>query len=467
MDPYDSDSSFDDEGDFTETGVLLGYAADEIVDDTISHLGGRPTWLDDATPPPGEFAKCKVCNSTMLLLLELHGDLPDDFPDNERRLYVFACPRKPCNRKPGSIRALRATRKLKSEQPRPAKEEVEEIPTEAPKKEEEKPKNEAPKPDLGASLFGSSSLIGSVSANANPFSSGGAGAGASNPFSSNSNSNSNPFAAPAPSPGLVAKPTTAAPSSSTTAATATAANTLSDSFADKVRVSSPPPPAAAATSNPTLTPPEENAGPQTPWPADSDFPAPYSQFYLDAEYETLSRPSTPTIPDNVTIDNTEDNSAGGSGGADLKDAFESELDKAFMRFSTRLAHNPEQILRYQFRGNPLLYSHTDAIGKRLHEILAHKPANAHVATATAGASVSSRLPRCEYCGSERVFEFQLVPHAISVLEDGLEGVGLGDAGMEWGTIMLAVCNRDCGPKEVGVVGYREEWAGVQWEEAAK
>ncbi|PYH41919.1 small subunit rRNA maturation protein TSR4 [Aspergillus saccharolyticus JOP 1030-1] len=462
MDPYDSDSSFDDEGDFTETGVLLGYAADEIVDDTISHLGGRPTWLDDATPPPGEFAKCKVCNSPMLLLLELHGDLPDDFPDDERRLYIFACPRKPCNRKPGSIRALRATRKLKSEPaPRPAKEEVNEIPTEAPVEEEEekeqKPKSEAPKPDLGASLFGSSSLTGSVSANANPFSLG--GSGNSNPFSSNnnSNSNSNPFAAPAPSPGLAVKPSTPA---STTAA---AANSLSDSFADKVRVSSPPP--AAASLLKTLTPPEESPSPATPWPADSDFPAPYPQFYLDAEYETLSRPSTPTIPDNVTIDNSEDPSGGG--GADLKDAFESELDKAFMRFSTRLGHNPEQILRYQFRGTPLLYSHTDSIGKRLHEVIAHKPANTKIATTGGAPSLSSCIPRCEYCGSERVFEFQLVPHAISVLEDGREGVGLGDAGMEWGTIMLAVCSRDCGPKEIGVVGYREEWAGVQWEEAAK
>lgn len=40
MDPYDSDSSLDE--DFTETGVLLGYAADEVIEDTISHLGGWP-----------------------------------------------------------------------------------------------------------------------------------------------------------------------------------------------------------------------------------------------------------------------------------------------------------------------------------------------------------------------------------------------------------------------------------------
>ncbi|KAJ5590927.1 PDCD2-C domain protein [Penicillium hetheringtonii] len=121
------------------------------------------------------------------------------------------------------------------------------------------------------------------------------------------------------------------------------------------------------------------------------------------------------------------------GTADLKDTFESELDKAFMKFSTRLAHNPEQILRYEYR-----------------------------VTTTARGSI----PHCEYCGSERVFELQLTPHAISVLEDGREGVGLGkdDAGMEWGTIILGVCAKDCAPQKIGVTGWREEWAGVQWEE---
>lgn len=41
MDPYDSDSSLEDE-DFTETATLLGYPSEEIIDDTISHLGGWP-----------------------------------------------------------------------------------------------------------------------------------------------------------------------------------------------------------------------------------------------------------------------------------------------------------------------------------------------------------------------------------------------------------------------------------------
>ena len=41
MPPYDSDSS--DEGeDYTETNVLLGYAAKEPSGDNVSHLGGTP-----------------------------------------------------------------------------------------------------------------------------------------------------------------------------------------------------------------------------------------------------------------------------------------------------------------------------------------------------------------------------------------------------------------------------------------
>jgi pre-rRNA-processing protein TSR4 len=41
MADYDSDSSYEGE-DYTETNVLLGYAAQEGTGDAISHLGGAP-----------------------------------------------------------------------------------------------------------------------------------------------------------------------------------------------------------------------------------------------------------------------------------------------------------------------------------------------------------------------------------------------------------------------------------------
>ncbi|KAL4879656.1 programmed cell death protein 2 [Aspergillus karnatakaensis] len=428
MDPYDSDSSgFEDEGDYTETGVVLGYASEEIIEDAITHLGGWPTWLDESTPPPGDFAKCKVCNNPMLLLLELDGELYEHFPDADRRLYIFSCPRKPCNRKPGSIRALRATRRHKSHQPAPKADKQDE-----PQPEKKEEPVHTPKPDLGASLFGSNSLTNSVSANANPF---------SKNTGSTTQAN-NPFAAP------VASHT---PPQSAPKLTPETTNTLADSFADKVRLSSPPPQPNATT---------EPSKPVTPWPDRTAFPFPYTTFYIDAEGETLSRPSTPEIPSNVQID-TEDTD-GPSGGSDGKDITESEIDKAFLKFSTRLAHNPEQVLRYQFLGEPLLYSYNDGVGKRLHE--SQSLSHSSVKTKSVG---GEKIPRCESCGSERVFELQLVPHAISVLEEGREDIGLGEGqgGMEWGTIILGVCRRNCGMEKVGVVGWREEWAGVQWEEA--
>ncbi|KAJ9488462.1 hypothetical protein VN97_g4809 [Penicillium thymicola] len=415
MDPYESDSSLDE--DFTDTGVLLGYAAEDVIEDVISHLGGWPKWLDEASPAPGDFANCKVCNNPMLLLLELHGDLPDHFPTDERRLYLFGCPRKPCNRKPGSIRAFRAARKVtvggqnkqveaKTEEPQPA----------AP---------EQPKQDLGASLFGATNLTSNISSNQNPFSS----------VSGPTPAGNNPFATPV----QATAPTAEKP--------AVSASTLASSFADKVRISSSPPSAATKKTPESSTP--------VPWPAQSAFPAPYKNFYLDAEYETLSRPSSPEVPDNVQIEPMEEE---GAGGGELKDTFESELDKDFMKFSMRLEHNPEQVLRYEFRGTPLLYSTGDEVGARLHS---QNAPNAKVTTLGAGS-----IPACEYCGSQRVFEFQIVPHAITMLEEGRPGVGLGkdDAGMEWGTIIMGVCGKNCTPQELGVTGWREEWAGVQWEE---
>ena len=185
----------------------------------------------------------------MVLILELHGDLPDNFPTNERRLYLFGCPRKPCNRKPGSIRAYRSTRKVN----------LDTTPQEEPKSQQgAQPEKEIPqqlKQDLGASLFGATSLTGSVSANANPFS--------TKPGASSTGEN--PFATPKP------------------ASSSTSANGLAESFADKVRLSSPEPESNVMKSTPPgaatkKTP--ESTGPLAPWPSQSDFPAPYKNFYL-------------------------------------------------------------------------------------------------------------------------------------------------------------------------------------------
>jgi len=129
---------------------------------------------------------------------------------------------------------------------------------------------------------------------------------------------------------------------------------------------------------------------------------------------------------------------GSSSGKEDKTLFESSHDKTFQSFADRLAQNPDQVLRYAFRGTPLLYSSADTLGKAL--------------------SNGSNMPSCQVCGTDRVFEVQLTPQLIVDLEK--EEVGFD--GMEWGTVIVGVCGVDCdrGLSE----DYLEEWVGVQWED---
>ena len=148
---------------------------------------------------------------------------------------------------------------------------------------------------------------------------------------------------------------------------------------------------------------------------------------------------------------------------DEKDAFESTIDKSFQKFADRLAQNPDQVLRYDFNGTPLLYSKSDAVGQLIARP-EHMSGNSKITTIPRS-DTATRIPRCPNCSAPRAFELQLVPHAIVELEREEEGL----EGMEWGTILLYVCEKDCaarGTKE-GEVSWVEEWTGVQWEEDVK
>ncbi|KAH7085397.1 programmed cell death protein 2 [Paraphoma chrysanthemicola] len=423
MAPYDSDSSDDGEN-YTETNVLLGYATQDTTSDAVSHLGGTPTWLDDKTAPSGALAKCKVCNGLLSLLIELNGDMPEHFPGHERRLYIWSCRRKTCRRKEGSVRGVRSVRIAKGAS-RVAQGKA---PKPEPKQEEK------PQPKIGEALFGATNGASSATpANpfSNPFSSKPAGTASPNPFSST------------PAPASTPAPSTPAISVSD------ATTTLSETFASKVRLSSP------------LA--DQPPRPHEPWPADSAFPEPFPRYHLDAEYEALDAPSTPEIPANARMD-IEAEGSGSGGGKEDKEIYESSIDKTFQKFADRIGQNPEQVLRYEFKGKPLLYSDTDAIGKLLGPH-SENASSSHAKITTAGSRSGSGLPRCNMCGADRVFELQLTPHAITELE--AEEMSID--GMEWGTIILGVCSKDCKPNDVDEeeVAYIEEWVGVQWEEVAR
>ena len=339
----------------------------------------------------------------MNLLLQLNGDLPDRFPGHERRLYVWACRRKACRRKDGSVRGFRATRQTAVKAAPPAA------------KEEKSAPPAKPASNLGETLFGVKST---TAANANPFAAPGTSSSASdNPFATASSLAAKPAQKPSETP----------------------VESLPQTFADKARLASPPPTQAAQPTTPAEA-----------WPEKSGFPEPYPAYYIDADKEYIDA-SPEDIPQNVRVDNGEGSSAGEK---DMKDAFESSMDKTFQKFADRLSQNPEQVLRYEYDGQPLLYSKKDKVGKLL-----DPPQSKDAKVKTSG---SGKIPRCTNCGAERVFELQLTPHGITELE--AEEMGL--EGMDWGTILLGVCSKDCqerGKKE-GEVGYVEEWIGVQWEE---
>lgn len=155
--------------------------------------------------------------------------------------------------------------------------------------------------------------------------------------------------------------------------------------------------------------------------------------------------------------------SGSGGGKDDKEVFESSMDKTFQKFADRVGENAEQVLRYEFKGKPLLYNDKDTVGKLL-ALHAENGPSSNAKITTTGSRGGAGMPRCQNCGAERVFEVQLTPHAITELE--ADEMTLD--GMEWGTVIMAVCSKDCKPADVseGEVGYVEEWVGVQWEEVA-
>ncbi|KAL7276249.1 hypothetical protein RUND412_000756 [Rhizina undulata] len=389
-----SDSESEAGDSVISTNVLLGYAEEEPIEDAVSRLGGKASWLHPNSPLDSRLAKCQNCNRLMSLLLQLNGAIPES--PHERMFYVYACKEKTCRRKKGAVRAIRGVRTSETatqeETPKPVGEEKKEV------------------VQAGNFLFGSAPAISSGS---NPFST--PGAAPINPFSTSSN----PFATSTPAPAPVEKPKAES-------------QKLSKTFAETLKIS-------ASSLEPTPAEPQFY-GPAEPWP--DPLPHAYPMYYLDAEYEVLEN-KAPEVPQNVEI--SED-----VGGDDLPmsgTAFENSLDKTFQKFADRVGQNSEQVLRYEYRGTPLLYSKDDEVGKILLD--------------NTGEYTNRKIPACGNCARPgRVFEFQLMPHAITMLE----GDEMGLDGMEWGTIMVGTCT--CVPRflDANRVGYVEEWVGVQWEQ---
>ncbi|XP_019390977.1 PREDICTED: programmed cell death protein 2-like [Crocodylus porosus] len=87
-------------------------------------------------------------------------------------------------------------------------------------------------------------------------------------------------------------------------------------------------------------------------------------------------------------------------------------DQVFHKFMKRISACPEQILRYSWGGEPLFITCPPF-------------------------DISREVPACHNCGSNRVFEFQLMPALVSMLESD------ADLSIEFGTVLVYTCERSC------------------------
>lgn len=118
-------------------------------------------------------------------------------------------------------------------------------------------------------------------------------------------------------------------------------------------------------------------------------------------------------------------------GADLAEfATEDQVvkDKNFKRFQKVVRAAPQQIMRYQKASEPLL-----------------------VSTENTPESVEE----CGYCGSKRVFEFQIMPQILTILKlDKLAD----EESIDWGTLLVYTCEKSCSTKDMA---YKKEFLWKQ------
>ncbi|ODQ77278.1 hypothetical protein BABINDRAFT_178157 [Babjeviella inositovora NRRL Y-12698] len=427
MSSHDEFSSDEEEEEASQ--VFLGYIdapidADEqpTIEDTF--LGGEPAWLHPDVAPPAELLHCGHCTAPMALYLQACAPVDGTFYD--RSLYVFGCKKGGCRRQKGAVRCLRGickdSRKMKA---------METETQEATRKLlDEKLKIEEKKKlafEVTKDLFGKKE--GDASNNV----------AAANPFGGNPFAQSNPFSQPeADTPfGTAATPF------------GTAVTPFGTSEATKPSFSEVATRAAPPKAKKIISPKVKL----------SSFPG--SFVYVEAEKLTKV---TEALPANVKIDSSALDTAfeapAAVGGKNTITPEAQQIasmmeDKQFQHFTSVVQHNPQQVLRYDMGGKPLLYTSKDDVAR----VFVNE--NKEFRIPTPGFNPSS----------QRRFELQLMPKAIMDLDSATSDI-LAD-GMEWGTIICCTDVEDYIPEdrytiieadgEKIEVAYVEEWCGVQWE----
>lgn len=99
-----------------------------------------------------------------------------------------------------------------------------------------------------------------------------------------------------------------------------------------------------------------------------------------------------------------------------------DQDKQYVRFLTRVELAKDQVLRYaRWQPESVLWVHSDAT------------------------IAPDQVPKCDRCGSERKFEFQILPQLLFYLQvDQSSSLAeIADKSCEWGTLAVFTCTKSC------------------------
>lgn len=391
---------------------------------TTSKIGGHAAFPPVKGVP--DRVECKACGEAMPLLAQVYAPLVDG--ENDRTLYVFACPRHACRRKEGSVRALRASKRNEAYVADvAAKKAAAEAAAAAERERARKNPFTASAPSEQQGLFGAQPLFGAAAPN--------------------------PFAAPAP-----------AEKKEEQAAPAAEMAKLEIEEGEPV-VHQPPLPAYLpaqylSTIDEYLPPPDSDDGDISD---DEDESPEQAAEWRDADGWDKILPKS------------------------VDDVFEK-----FVRRLESAEDGRAQVLRYDFGAVPLAYQSTSSVFKTLFPgAPTKKPSSEEEDPNLADYYTEKSIPKCTRCGAKRTFELQLVPQLINVLRPDafasngenvvkkevksmteeerkkeLERIAKGDdanadgvADMEWGSVYVFGCEGDC-------IGVGEEYCLVDWEALA-
>ncbi|KAJ2724958.1 hypothetical protein GGI07_001620 [Coemansia sp. Benny D115] len=453
--------------------TMLGYADGPIdsiddVDPFTCKLGGHPLWLDPDSPIPAHsVSQCGSCKQDMVMLAQAYVPLEESAYD--RVLYLWACNRRACTGRPGAAKAVRghllnreyAAKVIKRQKQKEPKKPL--VKTKQPAQPVldfgglwSSGKSKGTDGGSGGSLFGSS---GSSSAlfSGPLFASGGFGSQA---------------AGSGPGPGSGSGNKDEVDDSDQDDKKESTDETDKENEAESLSAKLQGLTIESSTQQPSQSERVE-------WP---ETTAAVQPQYLEFEAEELDdkyihERYREEIDQAMELAAAEASMRGkkaaptGDGEEWADEKYERTerprgTDSAFERFVRIVSQNPEQIVRYQFSGKPLLYTLQDAAARQLGISATQdgydSDSDDEDGVAGPHGYSTEALPRCEHCKGRRVFECQLMPALLSVLplaasaeaaaplavKGGERLVGSQlmqalDLGLEFGTMMVFVCENDC------------------------